>query len=90
MRIHGTIGHLKKFVEEFNRPAPATNPPAHAGSDRNPVDTAIDASARDAFYQREQALRIRRLQHGMRRFYVAIALILFVFLLWLVRLLSHP
>lgn len=88
MRIHGTIGHLKKFVDEFNRPARPGHLPAHTGSDRPRNDTHVQAAARDTFYLREQHLRVRRLKRGMRRFYLAVAIILITWLLWLSRLVS--
>ncbi|HMO04902.1 MAG TPA: hypothetical protein PKC67_05310 [Kiritimatiellia bacterium] len=86
MRIQGTIGHLKKFVDEFNRPARPGTRPAHAGSDHPRNDSHVQTAARDAFYLREQHLRVQRLKRGMRRFYLAVAIILIVWLLWLSQL----
>ncbi len=86
MRIHGTIGHLKKIADEFNRPRRPGSPPAHTGSDRPRNDAKVQTKARDAFYLREQHLRVRRLKRGMRRFYIAVAIILIAWLLWLSQL----
>ncbi len=90
MRIHGTIGHLKKFADEFNRPPRPGSPAAHTGSDRPRTDAHVQAAARDAFYLREQHLRVQRLKRGMRRFYFAVAIILIAWLLWISTLLTTP